>query len=225
MRKGLRNLLPFATNRPHVRRHSSFVAENLRAADGHLPLAHTMWSQIVKKGDIVIDATCGNGADSVVLSRLALSSDSGFLYCLDIQDIALKQTKKNLDGEYGCKFVNERVGLILGDHRNFPDQIKPESVAAIVYNLGYLPGTSAQGVDRIMTTLESTVESFERALPLLKTGGILTATAYRGHSGGLLETEACLDFFSKLSQVKWRVFSHTPLNTSRGPILISVCRK
>lgn len=225
MRTMLRRLLPFAMNGPHVHQYSSFVAENLRAADGHLPLAHTLWSQVIKKGDTVVDATCGNGVDSVVLSRLALSSDSGFLYCLDIQDIALKQTKKNLDGEYGCKFVDERVGLILGNHRKFPDQIKPESVAAIVYNLGYLPGTSTQGVDRIMTTLESTIESFERALPLLKTGGILTATAYRGHSGGLLETEACLDFFSKLSQVKWRVFSHTPLNTLRGPILISVRKK
>ena len=225
MRTTLKRLLPLTSNRPYLRQGSSFAAENCRAVDGHLPLAHTLWSQIIKKGDTVIDATCGNGADSMVLSKLSLSSDSGFLYCFDIQDIALKQTKKNLVGEYGCKFVDERVELILCDHRNFPNKIMPESVAAIVYNLGYLPGTSSQGVDRIMTTHQGTIESFERALPLLKVGGVLTATAYRGHSEGVVETKACLDFFSKLDQMKWRVFAHSPLNTLRGPVLFSVYRK
>lgn len=225
MRTTLKTFLPLISKRSYIKRDSSSVVEKLRAVDGHLPLAHTLWSQIVRKGDTVIDATCGNGGDSLVLSKLALTSESGFLYCLDIQDIAVQQTKKNLVAEYGCKFVDERVELTLCDHRNFPEQIKPETVTAIVYNLGYLPGTSEQGVDRIMTTLDGTIQSFERALPLLKIGGILTATAYRGHSEGFLETEACLDYFSKLSQVKWRVFAHSPLNTLRGPILISVCRK
>lgn len=47
--------------------------------------------QVVKPGDVVIDATCGNGADSMALAQLALTDQSGRLYCIDIQVTKLLQ--------------------------------------------------------------------------------------------------------------------------------------
>ena len=197
----------------------------LRAVDGHIPLAHTMWSQVIRKGDIIIDATCGRGNDSLFLSKIALSETTGLLYCLDIQAGAINETKERLTSFHGPELVSQRTRFILGSHEIFPSEINPESVSAIVYNLGYFPGSHKEGEERLTTKTESTIKSFENALPLLKIGGVLTATAYRGHKEGIIETDACQNYFSNLNQTKWRVFSHTPINTVKGAILFTVCRR
>ena len=201
----------------------------VRGVEGHLPLAHTLWSQVIEKGGIVIDATCGRGNDSLALSHMVLSSElgheSGLLYCLDIQERAIKETHDRLISTYGDAYVGRRVKFVRGSHETFPEEIIPESVSAIVYNLGYLPGSHEDGTERLTTTAESTIKSFDNALPLLKLGGILTATAYRGHPHGIIETEECMKYFSKLEQTKWRVFCHSPINTLKGAIVFSICKR
>jgi hypothetical protein len=187
-------------------------------------LSHTLWSQVIRKGDLVIDATCGNGFDSVVLSNMTLSVDSGRLYCLDIQAQAIKQTKEKLIRSNTNESVLNRVKLIQCNHEKFPLEIGVQTVSAIVYNLGYLPGTSLDGSDRLTTTAECTIQSFRSALPLLRHGGILTAIAYRGHEGGAKETEECIQFFAALDKTIWRVHSHSALNSQMAPILFSVYR-
>lgn len=198
---------------------------NLRGVDGHIPLSHTLWTQTIRKGDVVIDATCGKGLDSLVLSKLALSRDSGLLYCIDIQERAIKDTRDRLCNEYGEDFLRDRMKFIQSDHAVFPSEIESGSVSAIVYNLGYLPGTHKDGTDRIITRTESTMKSFDAALCLLKLGGVLSVTAYRGQASGPSETEACIAFFSGLGQTNWRVFSHSPINTQKGAILFTACRR
>lgn len=204
---------------------SYFPESGWRGVDGHLPLAQTLWSQVIKKGEIVIDATCGRGNDSLVLSRLALNDSAGFLYCVDVQERAIKETQDRLTEAYSSLYVSERVRFIHGSHERFPSTIAPESVSAVIYNLGYLPGSHEEGKMRLTTHTESTILSFTNALPLLKSGGILSATAYRGHTEGIIETKACENYFSSLDQTKWRVFSHSPLNTMKGAILFTVCRR
>jgi hypothetical protein len=49
------------------------------------PVGGERRGQVVKPGDVVVDATCGNGADSLALAHLALTDQSGKLYCIDIQ--------------------------------------------------------------------------------------------------------------------------------------------
>ncbi len=63
----------------------------------HLDLAHDYWRRIVRPGDTVIDATCGNGADTLMLAKLALTESSGHLYALDIQESAIEETKQRLE--------------------------------------------------------------------------------------------------------------------------------
>jgi ubiquinone/menaquinone biosynthesis C-methylase UbiE len=55
------------------------------AAQNHLHLAHTLIDQVIKQGDICIDATAGNGLDSLFLAKRVLNSPTGHLHCLDIQ--------------------------------------------------------------------------------------------------------------------------------------------
>jgi hypothetical protein len=191
----------------------------------HISLAHLLWSQVIQKGEIAIDATAGNGFDALVLSKIVLSSNSGRLYCMDIQERAIKATEDKLIQAYDSTYVKERVQMMQSSHERFPVEIAANTVSGIVYNLGYLPGTHTDGSKRIMTTPFSTILSMKNALPLLRKGGILTATAYRGHKEGIEETEACFKFFSGLNQTDWRVYSHDPINSETGAVLFSIYKR
>lgn len=58
------------------------------------------WRQVVTVGDIVIDATCGNGNDTAVLAKLACGeSNQGFVHGFDSQKTALENTSLFLDKE------------------------------------------------------------------------------------------------------------------------------
>ena len=169
--------------------------ENARipnSAYSHLKLAHHLWSEVVKPGDICIDATCGNGHDSALMAQLLGLVDvrgPGKLYCMDVQEIALQNTKmkilekiqpadiRNDDGccSHNDSLFNEKVSLVLRNHRTFPEEIEENSVKLIAYNLGYLPG----GDKGITTQTDSTLESIKNAMPLLKSCGLLSVLCYR----------------------------------------------
>ena len=46
-------------------------------------LAHQIWGQLVSQGDVVVDATCGRGADTFWLAHAV--GPQGVVYALDIQ--------------------------------------------------------------------------------------------------------------------------------------------
>jgi hypothetical protein len=48
-----------------------------------IDLAHHFWKKLLQEKDIVIDATCGNGKDSLVLAKL-LHPLNGSLLCIDL---------------------------------------------------------------------------------------------------------------------------------------------
>ncbi|KAL2897179.1 putative rRNA methylase YtqB [Bienertia sinuspersici] len=61
-------------------------------------VAHLVWKLVVQKGDTVIDATCGNGNDTLVLAKLVTDDlAKGFVYGMDVQDDAIKNTSSLLD--------------------------------------------------------------------------------------------------------------------------------
>ena len=59
-------------------------------------LVHKLLDQQVDCGDLVIDATSGNGHDSSKLASLI--GANGHLYAIDIQAPAIAATKKLLEG-------------------------------------------------------------------------------------------------------------------------------
>ena len=93
----------------------------------HTLNAHRLWNSIIRAGDTVIDATCGNGHDSLVLAKQTLTKTSGHLYCIDIQQSAILSTQKKLQ----ANGFNDNVHYICGSHDQFPSLIAPRSVSCI----------------------------------------------------------------------------------------------
>ena len=197
----------------------------------HIKMSKHIWSTLVKPGDTVIDATCGNGNDAVYLSSLALTSESGLLYCIDIQPEAIRSTEERFQRHPVAlkEQWNRRVKFICKSHETFPTEIEPGSVSLICYNLGYLPGKLRTNQEDIITCHEvtnavSTGESLRNAVPLVKEGGLISITAYPGNPGGLEEAEAVRGLLAGLCMRDWRVYEHKPLNRPLSPILFNAFR-
>ena len=150
-----------------------------------MDLAHHYWKRLLGPRDHLIDATCGNGQDTLVLAQLAFtentpSSQWGTLHALDIQQEALDKTQVLLTS----RLPQEAFAHLHFHHRchsTFPDRILPGSLRLIVYNSGYLPGG-----DKHKTTQRHAPPSasLTQALPLLQKGGCISLTAYPGHPTG-----------------------------------------
>jgi hypothetical protein len=183
----------------------------------HLDLAHTYWSQIVQIGDTVIDATCGNGHDTLKLCQLALSLDKGKIYAFDIQEQAINSTSHYL-ASHLTEELRSRVVFQQRCHSTFPPKISPGSVKLIVYNLGYLPGGN-----KAKTTQESTtLQSLRQAQTLLQPGGIISMTCYPGHPEGAREQASVLTYASHLSPKEWNCCQHMWLNRQQAPSLLLI---
>lgn len=183
----------------------------------HLDFARRFWESLVKKGDIAIDATSGNGHDTLLLSRLALTKNTGTVYSFDNQEEAIVSTRALLKSELEADLIS-RIHLEKRCHSRFPEEILPETVTLIVYNLGYLPGGNKNKTTLTSTTLESMI----RAGELLVNGGVLSVTCYPGHPEGESEQEALLAFALTLSPRKWSCTHHRWCNRERSPSVIFI---
>lgn len=190
---------------------------------GHIQTANHLWKTIVKPGDVVIDATSGNGKDSLFLAKLAIQPSGGKLYCIDIQEEAIQQTRLNfLKDKTLSEYLDGQIKLVHANHEKFPEDISIGTASLICYNLGYLPGKPRlNSNDFVITKASSTLTSLNNALPLLKEGGLLTVTAYPGHEGGKDEALAVQYYLSGLSEKDWRVYSSIPVNRPNSPWLFN----
>lgn len=64
---------------------------NLR---GILPFAHDTLRKVVRSGDYVVDATCGNGHDTLLLAELV--GVNGHVLGFDIQQLAIDATLESI---------------------------------------------------------------------------------------------------------------------------------
>lgn len=176
-----------------------------------LDLAHNFWEQLLQPGDMAVDATAGNGRDTLFLARLPLKK----VYAIDIQESACANTKALLEAELN---ENERakVEVICQSHSSFPREV--EGAKLFVYNLGYLPGG-----DKNKTTMtQSTLQSLEAALSLVATGGAISLTCYPGHPEGAKEEEHLLTFVKGLSKEQWCVTHIQFANRTLSPSLLII---
>lgn len=166
---------------------------------------HQFLMQYVKEGDICIDATVGNGGDMLFLARLV--GKQGSVTGFDIQQIALDHTRENLE-QHGVNGT-----LYLDSHANMAEYFEPESVAAIVFNLGYLPG----GDHKLATKGDSTIQAIEAGLSLLKKGGVISLCIYSGGDSGFEEKEAVLAYLKELDHRKYLVITNEFYNKPNHP--------
>jgi len=191
------------------------MRDTFKLYQSHIDLAHDYWKQIVSVGDHVIDATCGNGHDSLALARF-----QGKLIAMDIQEEAILQTQNLLSKELSTNEFN-CIQFINQCHSTFPDFIHPESVKLVVYNLGYLPGGNKNNT----TMTGSTLKSIGNAQSLIAPGGAISITCYPGHDEGSREEGAILEMLESWNPKEWSCCHHLWLNRKRSPSIIIIQKK
>ncbi|HOM01778.1 MAG TPA: class I SAM-dependent methyltransferase [Acetivibrio sp.] len=173
--------------------------------------SHDYIKMFVKEGDTVVDATCGNGNDTVFLASLV--GENGRVFGFDIQDRAISNTQKKLTD---LKLI-DRVTLIKDGHQNM-DKYIDSPVKAVMFNLGYLPS----GDHSIGTRPETTIEALSKSMDLLVTGGIITVVIYYGGDSGFEEKEKVLEFLKGVDQKKFIVQCTDFINQANCPPIL-VC--
>lgn len=167
---------------------------------------HRMIRDHIREGDCCIDATAGNGNDTEFLCRIA--GAAGKVYAFDIQRDAIEQTRKRLK-EVG---LLERAEVILDGHEHMEEYVK-ETVSAITFNFGYLPG----GDHQIATRADTSIQAIEAGLRLLKKGGIMSLCIYSGGDSGFEEKEALLSYLKTLDPRTFLVIVSTYYNRENHP--------
>lgn len=177
-------------------------------------LAADYMRRTIRPGDTVVDATMGNGKDTLFLAELA--GESGHVYAFDVQEEAVARTRERVQ-EAG---FGERVTLFLAGHETMAQHV-PQGVMAIMFNLGWLPGAA----HAVTTRTDTTLAAVEAAVQLIAPGGIVTVCIYPGHEEGKRELSALLDYASALSVRRYNVLHHRFLNASgETPQLILIQR-
>lgn len=181
-------------------------------------IAQQRVGDVLSPGDFAIDATAGNGHDTVFLSR-SVAAD-GRVFSFDVQTAAIAATQSRLV-ESGLR----NVTLVQKSHAELESTLPPETVgrvAAVMFNLGYLPG----GDHSVMTETPSTLAAIDAALRVLRSGGVLTIIAYPGHAGGDTETTAVGRHLEGLTPDAYAVEQVTGQSgRNASPILFVVTRQ
>ena len=174
-----------------------------------LEMAHDFLAQVITKEDIVVDATMGNGYDTLFLAKLAKQ-----VYAFDIQEQALEKTSQRLQ-EAGLT----NVELLLQGHENV-DQFVRE-VKAAIFNLGYLPSADKS----IITQPQTTIEALDKLCHMLVKGGRIAIMIYYGHDGGDIERDAVLNYVSQLPQQEYTATIYRTLNQINNPPFLVMIEK
>ena len=168
-------------------------------------LAREMILRTVQPGDVVVDATMGNGHDTQMLCEAV--GPEGRVYAFDVQEQALAETAKRLR-EQG---MENRARLIHAGHEQMAQYVK-DPVSAVMFNLGWLPG----GDHAVTTRWETTRKAVDAALDLLRPLGVLVICVYPGHAEGERERQELTAFLSGMSNRSCNVLHQRFLNASAG---------
>lgn len=175
-------------------------------------LAQESAGAVLEPGALAIDATVGNGYDTLFLADGV--APNGHVIGFDVQPRALAGTRTRLEA-VGLATV---VTLHLCGHENMSQRIPGGlrgKISAVMFNLGYLPG----GDKGLTTSPASTLSALEQAFTLLRTGGLISLLVYRGHPGAKAEADAVLSWLDGLDAAH-RVSRHD----SPGPVLYLIER-
>lgn len=184
---------------------------------GILKFSHHLLEESVCDGELVIDATCGNGNDTLFLSEIV--GKHGHVLAFDIQEKAIVTTRETL--------INNgisNVSLIHDSHANLEDYLLKEdnqTIGGAIFNLGYLPKSDK----KIITKPESTITAIDTILYSLKKNGLIVLVVYHGHDGGKEEKEAILKHAIRLDQKEFNVLQYGFINQKNNPPFIIAIQK
>lgn len=176
--------------------------------------SHDIIGRTVKAGDTVIDATCGNGGDTLFLARLV--GPGGRVYTFDIQRQALDKTFERLKAN-GL----ESIAIQICDSHEHMDAYVTGPVKAVMFNLGYLPG----GDHSIGTKASSTIAAITKATELIEVHGIVTVVVYYGGDSGFAEKEQVLGFVRTIDCRRFTVSQTEFVNQVHCPPILLCIEK
>ncbi|HLR19911.1 MAG TPA: class I SAM-dependent methyltransferase [Staphylococcus sp.] len=179
-----------------------------------LPFARTLIKQHIAADSIVIDATCGNGNDTLFLAQQV---SSGKVYAFDIQSEAIKNTKQKT-------IEHQNIILIQDSHENIKQYLSPTDMGNVdvaIFNLGYLP----KGDKSIVTQPESTIKAIHSIFDTLSPEGIIILVIYHGHDEGKVERDAVLDYLKSFDQTKAHILQYQFINQQNNPPFICALEK
>lgn len=186
--------------------------------EGILPFARTLLKRAIKCGDAVVDATIGNGHDTLFLAQLV--GKNGQVFGFDVQEEALENTKRKLDSEN----LLDVVTLFHLGHEEVTNSIPADfhgKITGAIFNLGYLPG----GDKAIVTHADTTISAIEQLIELLAPEGIIVLVIYHGHEEGAIERDQLLPFVEQLDQKKVHVLQYQFINQQNQPPFIVAIEK
>ena len=161
-----------------------------------------------------VDATCGNGFDTVFLAALGFENILAF----DVQLQALMATKTHL-AKMADTINPESVTLIHDGHEHIVCHIT-QAIDCAIFNLGYLPKDGST----ISTCAETTLIALDATLAVLSQHGLITLLCYPGHGAGANETKAVRQWLSNLDE-RWQIETHlSQLPNPNTPVLYCIKR-
>jgi hypothetical protein len=186
--------------------------------------AHNLIRDVLHPGDTAIDATVGNGHDTVFLVEQV--NPSGRVFGFDSQQAAIDSTWLKVES---CCCTGEKASLrpecltlIHASHADMAEHIPLQyhgKISAIMFNLGYLPG----GDKSIITQTDTTLTAINIAVRLLSSNGIMTILAYPGHQGGDLETDQVNNWCKQLDKDQFKInIVCSPGNKESAPRLFMI---
>lgn len=164
--------------------------------------------EVLQPDGFAIDATAGNGHDTRFLAETV--GTNGQVLAFDVQYAAICATRDYLH-RLG---LLQQTRLIHSGHESmasFINGARGQPLSAVMFNLGYLPGSDRRIVTQESTTLAALLSAVHHLAP----GGRITLIGYCGHPGGTAETDACQQLAQSMEHCTVRI--HSPEHTSRLP--------
>jgi predicted methyltransferase len=193
----------------------SSESPRLASASGGLPSAvgwaHLLLADRLRPGARVVDATAGNGHDTLFLARLV--GPTGHVLAFDVQAEALAATRARLDA---AGIDSACCTLVQAGHETLAEHLPADwrgRLDAAVFNLGYLPGGDKTRITRAETTLAALAVAAAELAP----GGLLTIAVYPGHEGGREEQRTMAAWAESLPARAFEVQLLRPINRAAAP--------
>lgn len=181
-------------------------------ATAAITFSKRLLAQALAPGEIAVDATAGNGNDTVFLAGLV--APGGVVHGFDIQESALARTRDRL----AAAGLAQAAVLHATGHEHLA-AVLPETargrVRAVTFNLGFLPGGDAS----VVTLPGTTLAALDAACAVLAPDGVISVVCYTGHAGGRDEAAQVGAWCAGLDFAGWRVARYELANKPGDPIL------
>lgn len=170
---------------------------------------HKLITEIWPEIDYAIDATCGNGHDTLFLAKHCTTK--GRVLSFDIQQQAINSAEKRIKEHE----LTNTVQFICDSHEHLKQYAKQQA-QVIMFNLGYLPNADKN----ITTQTDSTLTALNAAIEILAPNGLLSILCYPGHTEGKTETEYVKKWIDDLNKQQFETKTHqSTVPTEASPIL------